>query len=194
MANQSSKHRKFLATSLTAAMVASAVAPTAGFAAEAKSFKDVPADHWAKASIDYLVGKGAIDGRPGGTFDLKSDITRGEAAKILSITLGLKIDDEAKASFKDAADHWASKYIAALQTQKEGVINGYDKDTFKPNAKITRQEMAKMVVTAYGLKLNENADVSFTDNNGWGAEFVNILASLGVVEGVAAGKFSPNEL
>ncbi len=193
MANKSTKHRKFLATSLTAAMVASAVAPTAGFAAETtKSFPDVPANHWAKDSIDYLVGKGALEGRETGKFDPNASVTRGEAAKILSITLGLKIDDSAKTSFKDAVNHWSSKYVAAIQSQKEGVIKGYEDGTFRPNDKITRQEMAKMIVEAYELKLNADADVSFTDNSGWGAEYINVLASLGIVEGVSAGKFAPN--
>ncbi|UTW68347.1 S-layer homology domain-containing protein [Anaerobacillus sp. HL2] len=52
--------------------------------------------------------------------------------------------------------------------------------------------MAKMAVEAYGLKLDETAAVSFTDNNGWGKSYVEILASLGVVEGVSASKFNPN--
>ncbi|KMY51916.1 S-layer homology domain-containing protein [Peribacillus loiseleuriae] len=193
MAYQSKSHRKFLATSLTAAVVASAIAPTAGFAAEAKTtFPDVPAGHWAEKAISYLVEKGALEGRPDGKFDPTAQITRGEAAKILAVTLGLKIDDNAKASFKDTANHWASKYVAAIEGQTKDVINGYSKTEFRPNQKITRQEMAKMVVSAYDLKLDEAADIAFTDNNGWGKDYVSTLASLGVVEGISAGKFSPD--
>ena len=43
--------------------------------------------------------------------------------------------------------------------------------------------MAKMIAEAYDLKLNDDADISFTDNNDWGAEYINILASLGVADG-----------
>ncbi|MFE8696456.1 S-layer homology domain-containing protein [Cytobacillus sp. FJAT-53684] len=188
MANQTKNYRKFVATSVTAALVASAVAPAA-FAAEKVDFKDsIPA--WAKDAVDYLVGKGAIQGYPDGTFNQAGKLTRGEAAKILALSLDLKVEETAKTDFADAKDHWASSYIAAIQKEKPGVIDGYN-GKFNPNNQITRQEMAKMIVQAYGLKLDENADVSFSDNTGWGAEQVNILASQGVVEG-DAGKFSPN--
>ncbi|TWI59822.1 S-layer homology domain-containing protein [Halalkalibacter nanhaiisediminis] len=194
MAYQPKSYRKFLATSVTAAMVATVAAPFATPAQAAANFPDVPATHWAADAIDYLVEKGALEGRPNGTFDPAASITRGEAAKILAITLGLEVDLNAKTNFADAANHWASPYIAAIQEQTEDVINGYENGTFRPNNNITRQEMAKMVVTAYGLELNEEADVSFNDNTGWGAEYVSVLASLGIVEGISTGTFAPNGL
>lgn len=194
MAYQPKSYRKFLATSVTAAMVATVAAPFATPAQAAANFPDVPASHWASDAIDYLVEKGALEGRPNGSFDPTASITRGEAAKILAITLGLEVDLNAKTDFADAANHWASPYIAAIQAQTEDVINGYENGTFRPNNNITRQEMAKMVVTAYGLELDAEADVEFNDNNGWGAEFVNVLASLGIVEGMSEGSFNPNGL
>jgi len=192
MAYQSKKHRKFVASAVTAAVVASAVAPAAGFAAEAPKFKDeIP--NWAVKSVDYLVGKKAIEGNPDGTFAPNANLTRAQAAKILALTLDLNVDDSAKSSFKDvSATHWAQPFIAAIQAQKKGVIDGDDKGNFNPEKPITRQELAKMVVTAYDFKLDESAILDFKDNTGWGKEFVNILASLGVVEGVADGKFDPN--
>ena len=102
------------------------------------------------------------------------------------------MDENAKASFGDTQNHWASAAIAALEAQRPGVINGYVDGSFKPNKNITRQEMAKMIVVAYDFESNEEQQVSFHDNTGWGAESVSILASLGVVEGVGEGKFDPN--
>lgn len=189
MAYQSKKHRKFVATSVTAAVVAAAVAPAAGFAAE-KDFTDkIPT--WAEKAVDYLVGKGAIEGHPDGSFAPNDSLTRAQAAKVLALALDLKIDDSAKADFADAANHWASKYIAAIQKEKPGVIEGYN-GKFNPENKITRQEMAKMVVTAYGLKKDDAAVIKLTDNNGWGKAEVEVLASLGVVEGETTTTFNPN--
>lgn len=184
--------RKVFAATASAALIASAVVPAATLAAESSaSFPDVTDTYkWAKDAIDYLVEKGAIEGHPDGTFAPADSIKRGEAAKILAITLGLKVDDNAKTDFEDAKNHWSSKFIAAITSQKPGVIEGYQ-GKFRPEDNITRQEMAKMVVNAYGLKLDEKADVSFDDNKGWGANDINVLASLGVVQGVAKGKFDP---
>ncbi|WP_088104356.1 S-layer homology domain-containing protein [Halalkalibacter urbisdiaboli] len=187
MAYQPKSYRKFLATSVAAAMVASVATPAA-----AASFTDsIPA--WADEAVSYLVEKGAIDGRLDGSYDASASVTRGEAAKILAVSLGLEVDASAKADFADTESHWSSAFVAAIQEQKPGVINGYSDGSFKPNGKITRQEMAKMIVEAYGLELNKNADVSFADNTGWGKDYVQVLASLGVAEGVAANAFGPNQ-
>lgn len=111
-------HKKFIASSMTAALVATAVAPVAGFAAEGTAeFSDVT-NHWAKEAIEYLVGKDAIKGYPNGTFQPDGDITRAEAATILAATLELEIDENAKTNFADAKDHWATAAIAAIQAQK----------------------------------------------------------------------------
>lgn len=187
MANQSKKHRKFVATSVTAALVATAVAPAAGFAAEKPNFKDVPS--WAKDSVDYLVAKGAIKGLPDGTFGPTLEMTRAEVATIFALTLeGIKVDDNAKSKFADANGHWAEKYIAAIESK--GIIKGNEKGQFDPNGKIDRQSLATMVVAAYDLKLNEKADVSFPDNTSWGKDAINILASLGILAGTD-GKANP---
>ncbi|MET3507418.1 S-layer homology domain-containing protein [Halalkalibacter oceani] len=193
MAYQPKSYRKFLATSVTAAMVATVAAPVipSVSADTPTSFPDVATNHWASDSIAYLVEKGAIEGRPDGTFDPNASITRAEAAKILAITLGLDVDSSASTNFSDAANHWGSAYIAAIQEQAPGVIDGYTDGTFRPNRTITRQEMAKMIVTAYDLEADPDVNIDFTDNNSWGAEYVDVLASLGIVEGVRAGQFQP---
>lgn len=188
MAYQSKKHRKFVATTVTAALVATAVAPAAGFAAE-KSFTDqIPT--WAQDAVSYLVEKGAIEGYPNGTFGSADPLTRAQAAKVLALALELDVDLSASADFADVpAGNWASPYIAAIQDL--GIIQGDEKGNFNPNAKIDRQSFAKMVVEAYGLELDENADVSFSDNNSWGAEYIEVLASLGVIQGVGGDKVAP---
>ena len=48
-----------------------------------------------------------------------------------------------------------------------------------------------MLVQAYDLKLDTNADVAFSDVSGWGAAPVNILASLGVAAGKTTTTFAP---
>jgi len=43
------------------------------------------------------------------------------------------------------SSHWALSYISKLSD--DGVINGYDDGTFKPNKTITRAEFIKLIVT-----------------------------------------------
>lgn len=197
MAYQPKSYRKFLATSVTAAVVASAVAPVAALAADenviTNDFVDVDKNKhaWAVEAIDYLVGKKAIEGKGNKTFDIHGNLTRAEAAAILARTLELDVDKNAKPNFSDTDGHWGAPEIAAIQNDLSGVIEGYQ-GKFNPNNNITRQELAKIIVEAYELELVEGADVDFPDNNGWGEDYVKILASNGIVIGKPNGNFEPN--
>lgn len=182
---KNNSYKKLVAGTMTAAMVAGVVSPVA---AAGKKFPDVPADHWAAGSIDYLVGKGAVNGKPDGTFSPTEEVDRASAAKIMAIVLGLPVDKNAKPSFKDAKDSWAASYIAAVE--KAGVIEGDGKGNFYPEGKIDRASMAAMLVRAYDLqdKVSEPVETKFDDLRGhWGEEKANILVALGLSKGTDKG-------
>ncbi|WP_277926658.1 MULTISPECIES: S-layer homology domain-containing protein [unclassified Bacillus cereus group] len=175
-------YNKVVAGTMATAMVAGVVTPVA---AAGKTFPDVPS--WAANSVNYLVEKGAINGKPDGTFAPTENIDRASAAKIMAISLGLEIDKEAKPSFKDAQDNWATPYIAAVE--KAGVIVGDGSGLFKPNDKITRAAMASMLVKAYKLEGKvANPETKFHDlEDHWGAHYANILVALEISNGTDNG-------
>ncbi|MGF9875176.1 S-layer homology domain-containing protein [Bacillus tropicus] len=188
---KTNSYKKVIAGTMTAAMVAGVVSPVA---AAGKSFPDVPAGHWGLDSINYLVDKGAIEGKPDGTYAPAEEIDRASAAKIMAITLGLKVEEGAQPSFKDAKNHWASKYIAAVE--KAGVVRGDGKENFSPDKKIDRASFASMIVGAYNLKDKVNGDLvtKFEDLlDHWGEEKANILIHLGLSEGTGGNKWEPNK-
>jgi hypothetical protein len=188
---KTNSYKKVIAGTMTAAMVAGIVSPVA---AAGKSFPDVPAGHWGLDSINYLVDKGAIEGKPDGTYAPAEEIDRASAAKIMAITLGLKVEEGAQPSFKDAKNHWASKYIAAVE--KAGVVRGDGKENFSPDKKIDRASFASMIVGAYNLKDKVNGELvtKFEDLlDHWGEEKANILINLGLSEGTGGNKWEPNK-
>ncbi|MDA1630443.1 MULTISPECIES: S-layer homology domain-containing protein [unclassified Bacillus cereus group] len=188
---KTNSYKKVIAGTMTAAMVAGVVSPVA---AAGKSFPDVPAGHWGLDSINYLVDKGAIEGKPDGTYAPAEEIDRASAAKIMAITLGLKVEEGAQPSFKDAKNHWASKYIAAVE--KAGVVRGDGKENFSPDKKIDRASFASMIVGAYNLKDKVNGELvtKFEDLlDHWGEEKANILIHLGLSEGTGGNKWEPNK-
>ncbi|RWS39140.1 S-layer homology domain-containing protein [Bacillus mycoides] len=187
---KTNSYKKVIAGTMTAAMVAGVVSPVA---AAGKSFPDVPANHWALDSINYLVDKGAIKGKPDGTYGPNEAIDRASAAVIFSEILGLKVDENAKPSFKDAKDSWAAKYIAAVE--KAGIVKGDGKENFYPNGKIDRASFAAMLVSAYNLKDKVNGELvtTFDDlRDTWGEEKANILINLGISVGTG-GKWEPTK-
>ncbi|MCM3489891.1 S-layer homology domain-containing protein [Alkalihalophilus marmarensis] len=195
MAYQPKSYRKFLATSVAAAMVATVATPAAF--AEQKQFSDLTESHWAYENIMYLVEKGAMQGDLGkDTVRPNDNINRAEAAVIIAKTLDLDVDlDVTTDAFRDVpATHWANPYIAAVQAQKPGVLNGYN-GMYRPGDTITRQEMASITYNAYKeeLELVEGVEIPFTDteNLTWGKEFIEVLYSNGIIAGATNKTFNP---
>lgn len=176
---------------MTAAMVAGVVSPVA---AAGKSFPDVPADHWALDSINYLVEKGAIKGTDTGMFEPGKELTRAEAATMMAQILNLPIDKDAKPSYTDAQEGWATPFIAAVE--KAGVVKGKGNGTFDPNGKMDRVSMASMLVEAYKLdtKVNGTPATKFKDlEDSWGKAKANILVELGISAGTTATTWEPTK-
>ena len=90
--------------------------------------------------------------------------------------------------------YWASSDINRLTEQC--VLEGYPDGLFKPNRRVSRAEMATMVVKGYNLDVTNNCDnLTFKDvpHNHWAKSYI----SKGVSENMIAGKgnnlFKPNE-
>lgn len=90
----------------------------------------------------------------------------------------------------DEAD-WARDYI--LKLYGKGIINGKTNDRFAPNDKITRAEIIKIIVEAFGLKATGEKTFADISPNDWYAGFVSAAADNGVAAGDENGNFNPNE-
>ncbi|MFO6883070.1 N-acetylmuramoyl-L-alanine amidase [Bacillus cereus] len=158
--------------------------------ANTHKFPDVPA--WADKSVNYLVDKQVLNGYPDGTFGSNDSLDRASATKIMTKVLGIKIDPNAKPSFTDSQNHWATPYIAAAE--KAGIVKGEGNGIFNPSGKVTRAAMATMLVNAYKLQStpNHNEQVKFEDLKGhWGEKYANILIGLKISNGTENG-WQPN--
>ena len=96
-----------------------------GSAYAANPFSDVPAGHWAYASISRLVNAGVIEGYPDGSFGGDKLMTRYEMAQIVAKAMarGANIDRLA-AEFADELDALGVR-VANLEKKSDNVrING----------------------------------------------------------------------
>ncbi|HDR7355134.1 TPA: S-layer homology domain-containing protein [Bacillus wiedmannii] len=160
--------------------------------ANTHKFPDVPA--WADKSVNYLVDKKVLSGYPDGTFGSSDSLDRAAAATIMTKALDIQVDFDAKPSFTDSQNHWATPYIAAAE--KAGIIKGEGNGIFNPSGKVTRAAMAAMLVNAYKLQdiTNSNGQITFDDIKGhWGEKHANILIQTEISKGTEDGKnWSPN--
>jgi trimeric autotransporter adhesin len=190
MAYQPKSYRKFLAGTISAAVVASAIAPAAS-AAELK-FKDTAGlDAETTAAIEALVGSSVIVGYPDGTFKPNQTINRGQAAEMIVKALP-NVEPKANPTgkvFEDLTEKsYSSKFAEALVDA--GLIPAGGK--FGAGTGMTREAMAVTLVSAFGLKDNGTAvEVKDLDKAAEASRAaIKILAQHGLTK-LLDGNFNP---
>uniref|UniRef100_A0A4Y8PYY9 Uncharacterized protein n=1 Tax=Paenibacillus athensensis TaxID=1967502 RepID=A0A4Y8PYY9_9BACL len=160
-----------------------------------KTFDDVPAAYWAATTIQRLAALHVLDGTSDTMFEPGRAVTRAEFTAMLVRALHLK--DAAPMSFADvAADAWYAGPIGIAV--KAGIVTGKSDTSFDPNAQITRQEMAVMLMRAYAsihdATVPADTETSFMDEAdiaGWALEGVKTAAALDLIHGRAEGQMAP---
>ncbi len=98
------------------------------------------------AVTNQLTDLGVITGSDG-MFYPDKQVTRAEASAMLCRLFMVEPTDSR--DFPDVAtSHWAAKYIGALSS--EGVINGFEDGTFRPEETVTYEQVFKMVEILLG--------------------------------------------
>lgn len=77
------------------------------------------------------------------------------------LTAAVMFSGTAAMAFSDTNGHWAESDINAMTA--EGILNGYEDGSFKPDAPISRAEFLKIITTKYGLVEQDNAYVMWSD-------------------------------
>ncbi|MDI4644047.1 S-layer homology domain-containing protein [Cohnella hashimotonis] len=159
-------------------------------ASHTAKFADL-ANHWAKQEIERMASKLIVKGVGGDAFGPSRSITRAEFAALLVRGLGLR-DPGGDDGFEDVAG--SAWYASEVRTAASyGLVRGFEDGSFRPQATVTREEIAVMVAQA--LKL---AGVSDLTGTGAGAvaqaafaDAVRTAAALGIVKGLPDGRFAP---
>ncbi|MEK5467963.1 S-layer homology domain-containing protein [Paenibacillus sp. FSL R7-0210] len=161
------------------------------------TFADVE-KHWAKNAVNDMGSRLVINGVNESTFNPNADITRAEFAAIIVRGLGLKLGEGA-AKFADVpANSW---YAAAVGTASgAGLITGFEDGTFRPDARITREQAMNIIAKA--MKLTGLAEqtgtvdtagvlAAFTDagrTGAWAKDSLALAASAGLITGRSGNK------
>lgn len=161
-----------------------------------KQFADVPSGHWASMAIRTLNAKFIVNGINETQFRPNGNITRAEFAAIVVRAFELKTPTNTTSKFKDVSKGaWYADIVAAAVAAD--VTRGMTADTFAPNATITREQMAAMIVRASGAAGNgsvANLNAKFKDAgkiSNWARESTSIAVDKGWIQGKPGGKFDP---
>lgn len=124
----------------------------------------------------------------GTNIDFTVYASRGEVALRLASSLGLDVSNK-NSPFPDVPAN--SKYAgAATALYKLGVFVGDQNGRFNPNAPLTREQMAKVLVKAYNLQ-HKGGTYNFTDvqKKFWSYDYIQNLASNQVTYGIGDNKY-----
>ena len=162
------------------------------------SFKDVKAKNWFYSPVRAVWVEGIMQGTSESTFAPNEKMTRAQLVTILYRLAGAQGESYADSiTFKDVKKNvWYSEPLGwAVQ---EGLVNGYWDNTFRPNAPVLRQELAKLFsafIDYAGYEISGNALIeSFADaakHPEWAKAYIEDLRVLGLIGGDRAGKFNP---
>jgi len=140
----------------------------AGIAQAAASFRDVPANHWARGVINWGVDQHIVVGYPDGTFRPAQHVTEAEFLTMLVRAYKPQLPQIAQKR------HWADE-IYAFSQRMNYPLEGYT-DIKKRAWIIDRERVAEIIAGAYGYNYS-------------GRDAIHFL----LAKGIARGK-DPNEI
>lgn len=112
--------------------------------ASKRDFKDVPVTYWAAGFASIAAREGLVKGYPDGTFRPAKNVSRAEAAVIISRFSGASLEPVSVSPYPDIAiDNWAVRDID--HAKKKGMLDFVIGTDLEPNKNITRGEVAFML-------------------------------------------------
>lgn len=164
-----------------------------------KEFVDTKG-HWAKDYINVIASKQITTGTDATHFDPAGKVTRGQFAAFIVRALGLELGSY-QGTFKDVAkDFWYTPYVEAAA--KAGIVTGYD-GKYSPDAQITREQMATMIMRAYAYKTGKSIDQiaavtgvnlgDMSDVSGYALNAVKAAYGKDIMKGNANSMFKPKD-
>jgi hypothetical protein len=152
--------------------------------------------HWAQEAIRQARLLGIVDGYSNGTFLPNASVTRAEFAVMLTKALGLE-GGKPQYEFTDreAIGDWAADAVSSAV--QAGILSGYEDGSFRPGDRLTRAELATLIIRALGLSGGSSADTTgFADDASipdWAKTAAAAASELGIMKGRDNNRFAPND-
>ena len=158
-------------------------------------FNDVSANDWFASAVDYVTGKGMMNGTADNTFSPKANTTRG-----MVVTVLYRLENQPSTSAASFTDVASGAYYAnaVAWANANGIVSGYGSGKFGPNDKVTREQLAAIL---YRYAQYKKYDVSgaksldgYTDAQSVSSYAVPALQwanAVGVVTGKSGNKLDP---
>lgn len=158
-------------------------------------FNDVSANDWFASAVDYVTGKGMMNGTADNTFSPKANTTRG-----MVVTVLYRLENQPSTSAASFTDVASGAYYAnaVAWANANGIVSGYGSGKFGPNDKVTREQLAAILYRYAQYKKYDVSDAKsldgYTDAKSVSSYAVPALQwanAAGVVTGKSGSKLDP---
>lgn len=158
-------------------------------------FADVIVGKWYYNDVLEAAALGIVAGEGDNKFNPEGKVTRGQFAAMMTRMLDADLSAVGNPTFSDVdAGRYYAKPIAYME--QKGYISGYAGNVFKPDANITREEMASILCRILNLNVVNHpapADL-FADHDSigtWARPYVYAVQADGIMVGNKDGTFQP---
>ena len=168
---------------------------------ESKSFTftDIDEDAWYVKYILFNYANGMMSGMSEGSFSPDTPLTRAQFVTMLAAIDGVDLINYTGATpFNDVSnDAWFSKYVQ--WANENGIANGISETDFGPDQKVTREQIALMLmkyaeIKGFDVTLTKDVLNAFEDRDdisGWAVNAVCWAIENGLIKGVTETLLSP---
>lgn len=160
-------------------------------------FNDVSANDWFASAVDYVTGKGMMNGTADNTFSPKANTTRG-----MVVTVLYRLENQPSTSAASFTDVASGAYYAnaVAWANANGIVSGYGSGKFGPNDKVTREQLAAILYRyaqykKYDVSVGEDTNIlSYNDAqsiSSYAIPAIQWACGAGVVTGKSGNKLDP---
>lgn len=163
----------------------------------ATKFNDVSANDWFASAVDYVTGKGMMNGTADNTFSPKANTTRG-----MVVTVLYRLENQPSTSAASFTDVASGAYYAnaVAWANANGIVSGYGSGKFGPNDKVTREQLAAILYRyaqykKYDVSVGEDTNIlSYNDAqsiSSYAIPAIQWACGASVVTGKSGSKLDP---
>ena len=158
-------------------------------------FVDVHANDWFFDPVCYVYSEGLMTGTSATTFAPNATTTRAMIVSILARQENVTSAEDAGFTDVDENDWFAT---AVNWAAREGIVAGFEDDSFRPNAAITREQLAAILCNYSAWKgedTSARADLSrYSDAaeiSSWATDVMRWAVAEGLISGMTADELQP---
>lgn len=158
-------------------------------------FKDM-FESWSESHINYVVKHSIMNGVADDSFEHYRSTLRCEFITVLWRLAGMP-SAESSHPFTDVDPRQTWYHEALDWAYENGIVNGVSATEFKPNARITREQMITMLFrfNKYeGHDVSAREDISVFEDSSEVSDFAKDAISWGYAEGIIAGALNNNKI